>query len=331
MNNTDITEFAQKLVDTWKKSTSAKTDNSRRKYWDECLKLCEDKQIQLFGEYAESTVIKVLTPKYRKSIATFAGMVDTTLKGGYSYTTYPMAFWKVDGGLKNEIDSRTKVSTGNKKKDSKRVPVECREQLLTIANDLLETPVNSAQSVFKKALAISLLTGRRFYVEVCRNAQFYELDTVTDFNRTLGFIGQAKGGIEKAEQVYELPTYAENIDLLIENTEIIQNFVKSKEWYTEDISAQSFQSKIKSQAELALRLFNDVCMPYGFALTIKDLRALYMAFCYYDYRVLSGRMPDIDTYIGSIAGHDVQTESGTYYRAGTTEHYKAFIDARWDE
>lgn len=242
-----------------------------------------------------------------------------------------MAFWKVDQGVRSEIDARTKVTTGTKKKDSVRVPVECREKLLTLANELLEIPSTSAQSIFKKALAISLLTGRRFYVEICRNAQFYELEEVIDFNRTLGFIGQAKGGIEKAEQIYELPTYTENINLLIENTELVQNFVKSKDWYVDDISAQSFQSKIKSQCELALRIFNEVTMPYGFALTIKDLRALYMAFCYYDYKVLSGKHPDIDSYIGSIAGHDVQTDTGTYYRVGTTEHYKAFIDARWDE
>jgi hypothetical protein len=323
-------DFAKKLVENWNRATTAKTEKTRKKLWDECLQLCDNKQSELLAKYAESTLIKVLTPKYRKAIAIEANLLDSTLKGGYSYTDYPMAFWKVDQGVKNEIDNRTKVITGNKKKDSKRVPVECREKLLTLANDLLETPSTSAQSIFKKALAISLLTGRRFYVEVCRNANFFELETVTDFNRTLGFIGQAKGGIEKSEQIYELPTYTENIDLLIENTELVQNFVKGKEWYLEDISSQSFQSKIKSQCELALRVFNEVTMPYGFALTIKDLRALYMAFCYYDYKVLTCRVPDIDTYIGSIAGHDVKTESGTYYKAGTTEHYKGFIDARWD-
>ena len=56
-----------------------------------------------------------------------------------------------------------------------------------------------------------------------------------------------------------------------------------------------------------------------------------MAFAYYDYKVLSGRMPDIDTYIGSLAGHDVILPTGEiYYSAGTTEHYKGFIDARFD-
>lgn len=324
-------DFAKKLVETWNRSTSAKTEKTRKKLWEECLQLCDAKQTELLKNYAESTVIKALTPKYRKAIAVEANALDPSLKGGYSYTSYPMAFWKIDQAARTEIDARTKVTTGTKKKDSKRVPVECREKLLAMANELLETPSTSAQSVFKKALAVSLLTGRRFYVEVCRNAQFYELETVIDFNRTLGFIGQAKGGIEKSEQIYELPTYAENIELLIENTELVQNFVKSKDWYSVDISAQSFQSKIKSQCELALGVFNNICMPYGFALTIKDLRALYMAFAYYDYRILTGRMPDIDTYLGSVAGHDVQTETGTYYRVGTTEHYKAFIDARWDE
>lgn len=328
---TTESDFAKKLVEVWNQSTTANTETTRKKLWQECLDLCEVKQTELFKNYAESTVIKVLTPKYRKAIATEAKLLDTSLKGGYSYTSYPMAFWKVDQGVRGEIDARTKVITGNKKKDSIRVPIECREKLLTLANELLEIPSTSAQAIFKKALAISLLTGRRFYVEVCRNAQFYELEIVTDFNRTLGFIGQAKGGIEKAEQIYELPTYAENIELLIENTELVQDFVKSKDWYVDDISAQSFQSKIKSQCELALRIFNEVTMPYGFALSIKDLRALYMAFCYYDYKVLSGKHPDIDTYIGSVAGHDVKTESGIYYKAGTTEHYKAFIDARWDE
>jgi hypothetical protein len=328
---TTESDFAKKLVEIWNRSTSAKTEKVRKKLWQECLELCDAKQTELFKNYAESTVIKVLTPKYRKAIAVEANLLDASLKGGYSYTSYPMAFWKVDQGVRSEIDARTKVTTGTKKKDSVRVPVECREKLLTLANELLETPSTSAQSIFKKALAVSLLTGRRFYVEICRNAQFYQLEEITDFNRILGFIGQAKGGIEKAEQIYELPTYAENIDLLIENTELVQNFVKSKDWYVDDISAQSFQSKIKSQCELALRIFNEVTMPYGFALTIKDLRALYMAFCYYDYKVLSGKHPDIDSYIGSIAGHDVQTDTGTYYRVGTTEHYKAFIDARWDE
>lgn len=325
-------DFAKKLVETWNRATSAKTENTRKKFWEECLQLCDVKQTELLASYAESTVIKVLTPKYRKAIAVEAKMIDESLSGKikYRWNDYPVAFWKVDDKARSEIDARTKVTTGNKKKDSKRVPVECREKLLTLANDLLEMPSTSAQSIFKKALSISLLTGRRFYVEVCRNAQFYELEEVTDFNRTLGFIGQAKGGIEKSEQIYELPTYAENIELLIENTELVQNFVKSKEWYSEDISSQSFQSKIKSQCELALRVFNDICMPYGFALTIKDLRALYMAFCYYDYRVLTQQEEDIDTYIGSIAGHDVKTESGTYYKAGTTEHYKSFTDARCD-
>ncbi|MBW4607113.1 MAG: telomere resolvase [Hassallia sp. WJT32-NPBG1] len=327
---TTETDFAKELVSTWKESQATQNEKLRKTLWQQCFDMCDTKQKELFKNYAKSTVIKVHTPKYRKAIAVEADKLDEKLKGGYSYTSYPMAFWKVDQELRSGIDSITKVRTGSKKKDSVRVPVECREKLLTLANDLLETPTTSAQSIFKKALAISLLTGRRFYVEICRNAQFYELEEVTDFNRTLGFIGQAKGGIEKAEQIYELPTYAENIDLLIENTELVQSFVKSKDWYRDAISAQTFQSKIKSQCELALRPFNEVTMPYSFALTIKDLRALYMAFCYYNYRVLSGKHPDIDTYIGSIAGHDVQTESGTYYRAGTTEHYKAFIDERWD-
>lgn len=324
-------DFAKKLVQHWNLATDAKTDNERKKLWQECFQLCDEKQTELFKNYAESTVVKVLTPKYRKAIAVEANLLDTSLKGGYSYKDYPMAFWKVDQGLKNEIDTLTKVSVGKRKKDSTRVPVECREKLLTLANELLESPSTNNQSTFKKALAISLLTGRRFYVEVCRNAQFYELDIVTDFNRTLGFIGQAKGGVKKAEQAYQLPTYAENIDLLIENTELVQNFVKSKDWYSDNISAQSFQSKIKSQCETALRIFNQITMTYGFTLTIKDLRGLYMAFAYYDYKVLSGRMPDIDTYIGSLAGHDVITPTGEiYYSAGTTEHYKGFIDARFD-
>jgi hypothetical protein len=328
---TTESDFAKKLVAHWKLATSAETEETRKKFWQECIDMCDKKQSELLNNYAESTVIKVLTPKYRRAIAIEAGTIDTNAKGGYNYKEYPVAFWQVDQSSKNEIDSRTKVATGRKKKDSVRVPVECREKLLNLANDLLISPATNGQSLFKKGLAISLLTGRRFYVEVCRNAQFYELDTVVDFNRSLGFIGQAKGGIKKSEQVYELPTYVENIDLLIENTELIQHTVKAKDWYSEDISAQSFQSKIKSQCELALRIFNEITMPYGFSLTIKDLRALYMAFCYYDYRVLSGRMPDIDSYIGSIAGHDIITENGTYYSAGTTEHYKGFTDARWDD
>jgi hypothetical protein len=323
-------DFANTLVALWKKAEAAKNESTKKKYQTECFELCDKKQTELLANYAESTVIKVLTPKYRKAIAVEAGMLDTSLKGGYSYTSYPMAFWRVDQAAKNEIDSRTKVTVSGKKKDGVRVPVECREALLTLANESLETPVTNGQSVFKKALSISLLTGRRFYVEVCRNAQFFELETVTDYNRRLGFIGQAKGGIDKAEQVYEIPTYAEDINLLIQNTELVQDFVKTKSWYTDDLSAQTFQSKIKSQCELALKYFNQITSEYGFLITIKDLRALYMCFCYYDYRVLTGKHPDIDTYLGSIAGHDVQTESGVYYRVSTTEHYKAFIDERWD-
>lgn len=325
-------EFAKKLVELWKTSQNEQlSEIERNQIWKSCFDMCEKFQESLLSKYAESTVIKTLTPKYRKAIATEAGMLDPTVKGGYKYTSYPVAYWKVDQESRTEIDERTKVSVNTKKKDAVRVSVECREQLLSTANDLLSVPYSSGQDIWKKALAISLLTGRRFYVEVCRNAEFYPLERTTDFNRTLGFTGQAKGGVEKSKQNYELPTYAENIDLLIENVELVQTFTKSKDWYSDDISAKDFQSKIKSQCELALRVFNSITMSYGFSITIKDLRALYMAFCYYDYKVLSGRHPDMDSYIGSIAGHDVQTESGgTYYRVGTTEHYKSFIDARWD-
>lgn len=328
MNDCEI--FACKLIAIWNQATATTDLNERQRLNDECFKLCELKQAELLKIHKESTVIKVDTPKYRKAIAATAGMLDPTLKGGYSYTSYPVAFWKVDQGLKNEIDSRTKIAVGNKKKDSTRISVECREKLLTLANDLLEIPVSSNKDIFRKALAISLLTGRRFYVEICRNAEFFPLDTVTDFNRVLGFIGQGKGDINKAQKVYELPCYAENIDLLISNTKLIQNFVKSKEWYRNDLDAQSFQSKIKSQCERALVDFQRIVLEYGFMITIKDLRALYMAFAYYDYKVLSGRLPDIDTYLGSIAGHDVETDQGTYYRVGTTEHYKGFMDERLD-
>jgi hypothetical protein len=324
-------EFAKNLVSTWKKAESAKTKKTKDKYWQECLSMCEKEQEYLFKNYAESTVIKVHTAKYRKAIAIEAGMFDDSIKGGYRYSVYPMMFWKIDSQLKNEIDERTKINIGKKKKDAIRIPVECREKLLELANDLLNSETTSAQSRFKKALAISLLTGRRFYVEVCRQGYFFPLEKTVDFNRTLGFIGQAKGNKDKAEQVYELPTYAENIELLIENTELIQTFIKNKSWYSDNISAQDFQSKIKSQCELALSCFNRICMEYGFSISIKDLRAIYMAFAYYDYRVLSGKMPDIDTYIGSLAGHEVITENGMYYKVGTTEHYKSFIDARWDE
>ena len=181
---TTESDFAKKLVAHWNLATSAKSEKTRKKLWQECLEMCESKQLELLENYAESTVIKVQTPKYRKAIAVEANLLDASLKGGYSYTTYPMAFWKVDQVVRTEVDARTKVSTGKKKKDSVRVPVECREKLLNLANDLLESPATNGQSTFKKALAISLLTGRRFYVEVCRNAQFYEIDNVTDFNRT---------------------------------------------------------------------------------------------------------------------------------------------------
>ena len=331
-NNQKPEDFAKQLVDHWRLSQQEHLPEADRKQlWQECFDMCDRLQSTLFAKYAESTVIKTLTPQYRKAIATEAGMLDPRVKGGYMYTAYPVAFWKVDQGARTEIDARTKVSTNKKKENAVRIPVECRENLLSTANDLLTIPSSNGQDIWRKALAISLLTGRRFYVEVCRNAQFFQLDEVIDFNRTLGFVGQAKGSIEKAEQVYEIPCYAENIDLLIKNTNLVQSFTKSKDWYSDDMEAKDFHNKIKSQCELALRVFNNICIPFGFVLTIKDLRSLYMAFCYYDYRVLSGRHPDMDSYIGSIAGHDVQTREGeTYYRVGTTEHYKSFIDARWD-
>ena len=331
-NNQKPEEFAKQLVDHWRLSQLEHLpEGDRKQLWQECFDMCDKLQSTLFAKYAESTVIKTLTPQYRKAIATEAGMLDPTVKGGYMYTAYPVAFWKVDQGARTEIDARTKVSTNKKKENAVRIPVECRENLLSTANDLLTIPGSNGQDIWRKALAISLLTGRRFYVEVCRNAQFFQLDEVSDFNRTLGFIGQAKGSIEKAEQVYKIPCYAENIELLIKNTNLVQSFTKSKDWYSDDMEAKDFHNKIKSQCELALRVFHQITMPFSFVLTIKDLRSLYMAFCYYDYRVLSGKHPDMDSYIGSIAGHDVQTSDGeTYYRVGTTEHYKSFIDARWD-
>ena len=324
--------FAKKLVSHWKASQAESTnDSDRKRMWQECFDMCDSLQAHLLKTYAESTVIKTLTPKYRKAIATEANMLDPTVKGGYLYTAYPVAFWKVDQGSRVEIDSRTKVSLSEKKEKAIRIPVECREQLISKANDLLSIPGTSGQDIWRKALAISLLTGRRFYVEVCRNAQFYPLDEVVDFNRTLGFIGQAKGSVEKFEHPYQIPCYAENIELLIKNCEQIQSFTKSKDWYSDTISAKDFQSKIKSQCELALRVFNDICMPHGFAITIKDLRSMYMAFCVYDYRVLTGRHPNFSKYIGGIAGHDVTTNQGTYHSVSTTEHYETFIDARWDD
>lgn len=86
-------------------------------------------------------------------------------------------------------------------------------------------------------------------IEVCRNAQFYELEEVADYNRTLRFIGQAKGGKEKAEQPYEIPCYVENIELLIENMEQVQEFGVAELGDDFDkfrMNCQEFQSLIYS-------------------------------------------------------------------------------------
>ncbi len=332
----DSKTFAIQLVKTWQKYEVAKTEKTRDKYYQECLSMCELKQKQLLNNgYSEVTLIKTLTSQYRKAIAIQAGKFDDSIKGGYRYTEYPMAFWKINQNLRQDIDAQTKVSVGEKKKDAVRITLECREKLLSLANQLLELPMiegrGSGQLVYKKALAIALLTGRRFYVEVCRNADFGVLSQVEDFNRKLAFSGQAKGGKAKSEQIYKIPTFAENPELMINNLELVQSFISAKPWYSEDLNAREFQSRIKKECELALKDFQNICREHGFLITIKDLRAIYMAFAYYDYRVLSGKHPDHDTYVGSIAGHDAQSEDGsTYYRVGMTEHYKGFIDARWD-
>lgn len=332
----DADNFAVKLVEIYSKHENAKNPKTREKYYQECVILCQQKQNDLRDKgYSEITIIKSLTSQYRKAIAKQAGKFDESIKGGYRYTEYPMAFWKINQETRQDIDNITKSNTSDKKEDAIRITPDCREALINLANELLEAPMiegrGSGQLLFKKALAIALLTGRRFYVEVLRNADFGELETVTNYNCRLGFTGQAKGGQAKSEQLYKIPTYAENIDLLIENHDCVQTFVKSKSWYSDELSAGDFQSRIKKECELALGTFQSVCMEYGFLITIKDLRAIYAALSYYDACKIAGKRLSDDIYLGSVMGHDEQSSNGKkYYKVSTTEHYKGFIDSRLD-
>ena len=325
-------EFASELMKLYAKHLAAKTPTTRDKYFKKCLELCEVKQAELRVNYSEITIIKTITPIYRKAIAMASGMMDEKKKGGYKYTNYPVAFWRVDRAENEKIFHQTKVNVSAKKQNATRVTVECREALLNLADEILNAPfIDTPTAVFKKALAIALVTGRRFYVEVLRQANFTKLDEIEDYNRVMTFTGQAKGGLEKTKQVYKLPCFSD-VDLVIENLAFVQGYVKAKPWYLDEMDSKTFSSKLKKQCEYALISFQAICKQHGFLITIKDLRSLYMAFCYYDYSVLSARMPDYDNYVGSIAGHDVNALNGKgYYNATTTEHYKNFIDARWDD
>ena len=102
---TNESDFAVKLVAHWKLATIAETEETRKKLWQECIDMCDIKQTEILntrtqkGTFtAESTLIKAITPKYRRVIAVEAGMMDTTIKGGYDYKNYPVAFWQVDRG-----------------------------------------------------------------------------------------------------------------------------------------------------------------------------------------------------------------------------------------
>lgn len=332
----DALKFAIQLLDIYAKYEKAKTEKTRKKYREQCENLCKQKQNDLRDKgYSEITIIKSLTSVYRKAIAKQAGKFDESIKGGYRYNEYPVKFWEVNKETSLGIDSETKATVSTKKENAIRITPECRESLLNLANDLLETPMiegrGSGQLAFKKALAVGLLTGRRFYVEVLRNAEFGVLEDVTNYNCRLGFTGQAKGGQAKSEQLYKIPCYAENLDLMIENHESVQEFIKSKTWYSEDLTAGEFQSKIKRECEYSLKPFQDVCREYGFLITIKSLRAIYAAMAYYDACKIAGKRLSDDIYLGSIMGHDESSVSGReYYKTATTEHYKGFQDSRLD-
>lgn len=274
--------------------------------WQGRLSSLWHRYMEEFGDKTESTQ-KLYISKFRTSVKeAFSELDDEDPRKGMidrviGYIAFPE-------GLNESLYAQ--YQTKVKDRSRNLTPVEDYRELVALFRDMLED-----ESIRVKALAVMMLTGRRFY-EVMTTADFAPVEIERGgahvrHKYLLSFAGQAK--TREAEgtkfgEIYRIPCLAPAADIMAA-VEIIRHSPEGRRWRTLDSAemnaAESGRMNQMLRGLLAAERINEPELVKTF--TIKQMRSLYAEIA---YEVFAPKTFTKAAYFAQILGHatnDIKT------------------------
>lgn len=306
----DAEALAVKVVELWKagKSDSAKS-------------LCDERIKELLEKYAISTVTKDCHRIYRKFIAIEAGINPIA----YRFTDEPMCLFQAPIELTTEVNDTSRDSVETQRFELIPITREIIDSLLEIAVKLVTCEPKKGQDIYGKAVGLALLTGRRIYAETLNYAKFESLN-----NGSVIFYGQAKGGVKKRENGYEIPILGCASDVIVNAQSEVYEYIHAREWYHPELTDKELSGKCKKQVQQIIsnqldNVFNTV-RNTGYEVELlhpHDLRKLY---AFIVWVVLNRQKSGFTQFAPQILGHSYTVKHSGKVRANTrsSESYEKY-------
>jgi len=283
------------------------------------LELCESEIETLSQNYGVTTIAKKLQPIYRKAISEVSGVTQ--------YRSLPLALFTYSGTKQVNDDSRSKVET----RVDELIPVteSQLEQWKSIAVDFLFSESDGIDAIARLMLGLSMLTGRRLYVEIGVTAKFYPVlgDDMKVVTNRLQFYGQAKSGVERSEQGYEIET-------LFDGQDIIDGLADLREMISEtygSVDSDYLQSVLHKNVEKIIRsellpIFSEtINAGYPVGLVAKDSRKLYATITHNDFVKRTGKRVSFENFAAKLLGHVKTSKLGNQFKdTQTSRSYNKF-------
>ena len=297
---TDAEQLATKVIKLWQEGNET-----------EARTLCQEKinEIVAMG-YATVSIIKTYQPFYKRALRELSGIND--------YTQAPVCYFQALPEERVKIDAKysSKIQT-----NEGRIELKASD-LKTLYDDLrgvLESIPSTTKDWYRKGNALTFMTGRRAFSEICRYGEF----TLSENPLKLTFYGQAKGGEEKFLSGYDIPYFGASKDLIIKTHSDFKEFLETKKWYSEELTDRQFEGKLKTYWDAALTSITNSHKFLG-RITPHDCRKIYAAYAYWEYVQAGGKL-DETIYIGRCLGHTYQKAGYELVRQDTAMVYKKYI------
>jgi len=273
------------------------------------------------SKYSESYMIKRLQPRFREILKGLSGVTE--------YRKLPLCLFTIDKAkvIKMNEDYREKIQETTSKGDFIYIPKELVNRLLKLTISWIQIRITNNKTLAYKSLGLALLTGRRLFEEIMINASF----EIESYHRSdyLLFLGQAKSKDEKSFLIPILGVSNKEAKLsLIE----IQDYLKSKSWYSEDIDGVKLRSNFNQY--LAPIIFNEIYslfQEYDIALDSfdnHDLRKLYATIIHYNYQKETGKTVDFTSFVPQYLGHSMKISKSSnkiFDNPITSQSYHKFV------